>query len=64
MADYTVKMKLKEPPWKKDRAWFLTFENGQEGWFPFSTINQYNQVNQTVHIEVWILTQKQIKFKF
>lgn len=64
MQSAPVKMKLKQEPFKKDRAWFVTFENGQADWFPFSTISQYNPGQLTIHIESWILTQKDIKFKF
>lgn len=64
MKSLPVKMKLKKEVFKKPKAWFITFENGSEFWFPLTTISSYNPGQLTIHIEAWILTQKQIPFKF
>jgi hypothetical protein len=64
MSSAPVKMKLKKEVLKKDRAWFVTFDTGKEDWFPCSTITAYNPGQLTIHIQSWILTQKQIPFKF
>jgi hypothetical protein len=64
MKDQGVKMKLKKQVFKKPAAWFVSFEDGSEHWFPLSTITEYNPWQLTIHIEAWILTNKGIKFKW
>lgn len=64
MADTVAKLVLEYDPRKESRAWLIKITGEEkEHWMPYSCITAYLPATKEISIKVWILKQKNIKFK-